>query len=105
MSWQRIFEVARERKLPIIVTDLAGREPMVVMPLEEYEKLSDHAPSILKELASLQEKPTVIPIKNEQPESVPFPSIPPNSDRGAIEDALSLEERFYLEPMDEESNI
>ena len=93
MSWQRIFEVARERKLPIIVTDLAGREPMVVMPLEEYERMG--------------EQPKTIPIKMEKEEQIPLPKespvVPPNP--GVIEDVLSLEERFYLEPMDEESNI
>lgn len=97
MSWQRIFEVARERKLPIIVTDLAGREPMVVMPLEEYEKRAEILP--------LPEKPTIIPIKISEQESVPPPISPQPMDMGSLDDALSVEERFYLEPMDEESNI
>lgn len=41
MSWQRIIEVARRQGMPVIVTDVAGREPMVLMPLDGYERLLD----------------------------------------------------------------
>ncbi|MDP3793730.1 MAG: hypothetical protein Q8R07_03175, partial [Candidatus Uhrbacteria bacterium] len=34
MSWQRILELARQRGLPVIVTDIGGREPMAILPLE-----------------------------------------------------------------------
>jgi nicotinamidase-related amidase len=34
MSLQRIIELARRQGMPVILTDVAGREPMVVLPLE-----------------------------------------------------------------------
>jgi hypothetical protein len=37
MSLQRIIELARRQGMPMIITDVAGREPMVVLPLEVYE--------------------------------------------------------------------
>ena len=43
MSWQRILELAREQGMPVIVTDLAGRDSMVVMPLERFEQLTHHS--------------------------------------------------------------
>lgn len=39
MSLQRIIELARRQGMPVILTDVAGREPMVVLPLEAYEKM------------------------------------------------------------------
>ncbi len=41
MSLQRIIELARRQGMPVILTDVAGREPMVVLPLEAYEKMLD----------------------------------------------------------------
>ncbi len=39
MSLQRVIELARRQGMPIVVTDVAGREPMVLLPLEIYEDL------------------------------------------------------------------
>lgn len=41
MSLQRIIELARRQGMPVILTDVAGREPMVVLPLEAYEAMLD----------------------------------------------------------------
>ena len=41
MSWQRIVELARRQKMPVIITDAAGLEPRVLLPLEKYEHLSE----------------------------------------------------------------
>jgi hypothetical protein len=46
MSFQRILESARRMGAPLIVTDAAGREPMVVMSLQTYERLSEVAPAL-----------------------------------------------------------
>ena len=40
MSMQRILETSRKLGLPVIVTDIAGREPMVVLPLEQFEAMA-----------------------------------------------------------------
>lgn len=44
MSLQRVIEIGRKQGIPVIVTDIAGREPMVLLPLDTYERLLD-APS------------------------------------------------------------
>ncbi len=98
MSWQRILEVARRQGTPIIVSDIAGREPMVILPFDEYERLIDQrsppitprarseeiaaniAEAFESELASVDAEE---PIKSKENEE------------------MSLEERFYLEPLDE----
>lgn len=41
MSFQRILELARRNGLPMVVTDVAGREPMVLLPLGEFERLTE----------------------------------------------------------------
>ncbi len=128
MSFQRIVELARQRGLPIIVTDIGARAPMVVLPLEEYERLADGAMSGRKIPISLgkSDAPTVsytnvqeaqesTPQKKEvmgeksQTESEPLASDLGGSvdveeflKAGSLaDDGLLLEERFYLEPLDE----
>jgi len=40
MSFQRIFDMVRRQGMPMVVTDSAGKEPVVVLPLEVYEALT-----------------------------------------------------------------
>ncbi|MCR4278734.1 MAG: hypothetical protein NUV81_02400 [bacterium] len=40
MSWTRILNTARRNGIPLIVTDSNGDEPMVVLPLEQFEAMS-----------------------------------------------------------------
>ncbi len=90
MSLLRIFESAKKLSLPLIVTDTDGRDPMVILPLEQFEALAhaQEAPSTAEkrpesaspQLHSLEE--IMPPLKNDE---------------------ISLEERFYLEPIDEQS--
>ena len=108
MSLQRVLETARRTGTPVIVTDVGGREPMVVMPLEQFEALtgetpSRHAPSqpplskeerverVLAEMASQRsaERANEAALKIESL-SVELPA-----------DDITLEERFYLEPVED----
>ena len=41
MSLQRVLELARRQGMPVVVTDVAGREPLVILPLDIYEGLID----------------------------------------------------------------
>ncbi len=56
MSLQRIIELARRQGMPVILTDVAGREPMVVLPLEAYEKMleGDKKASGIRDQVSVQ---------------------------------------------------
>lgn len=96
----------------MIVTDVAGREPMVVLPLEQFEALTgDASPSnkpspklkangddasvreleeIIAEQARARAEESVLQIQTLQAE------LPTDSD-------LTLEERFYLEPLEDKS--
>lgn len=58
MSWQRIMEVARKQGMPVIVTDVAGREPMVILPLEGYERLLGGFPIVKEEKPLYEAKNT-----------------------------------------------
>ena len=40
MSIQRVFESARKLGVPVIMTDPAGREPLVVLSLEQFEAMA-----------------------------------------------------------------
>ena len=40
MSLQHVLEVARKNGMPVIITDMSGREPMVIMPLEQFEAMA-----------------------------------------------------------------
>lgn len=90
MSLLRIFASAKKLGLPLIVTDTDGRDPMVILPLEQFEALA-HA----QEAPVLQEKRTeTVSLEMQSLEGV----MPPLKN-----DEISLEERFYLEPIDEQS--
>jgi hypothetical protein len=115
MSFQRILESARRMGTPLIVTDAAGREPMVVMSLQTYERLSEVAPVVKgsNPIAPTMTEPTVTefiqtPVAApSKPESAPvlqeIAIQVMESPEMAQDSEISMEERFYLEPSDEES--
>ena len=73
--------MARRQGMPLVVTDEAGKSPVVVLPLEVYEALIEgggSAPEIFK--------PTGIP--NSSPKNI----------------EISMEERFYIEPLEDQEN-
>lgn len=100
---------------PLIVTDAAGREPMVVMTLQTYERLGEAAPSLApKPVAKQMSEPTVTEFSSmpaqKAPDKVESPSLlreiaiqVMESPEMAQDSEISLEERFYLEPTDEET--
>ncbi len=103
MSLQRVIETARKTGLPVIVTDVAGREPMVILPLEQFESLADGVDKPMS-----QPEARVIPFSAPLAES----EAPPRKDQAAIhiekiaepsedDEEISLEERFYLEPVED----
>lgn len=114
MSWQRILESARRNGFPVIVTDIAGREPMVVMPFDAFEEMNEtyHASLEAWEEGEGIEYSDLEPVSEEvyappaPIEPVPPPSEPPMPTAESGEENvshLSMEERFYLEPVDDEA--
>lgn len=121
MSFQRILETARRMGSPLIVTDVAGREPMVVMTLQTYERLGERVSQSGERKAETtrqeSEEPTVTEFTSMP---TPAPSQPSakaesssllqeiaiqvmESPEMAQDSEISMEERFYLEPLDEET--
>lgn len=117
MSLQRIFESARKLGVPVVITDPAGRDPLVVLPLEQFEALSESGQGESSVAASSKPSPVK---EKERIESL-------LADRAAeiaqqrLEEAvggvqaaakipgenpeISLDERFYLEPVDDGSGL
>jgi len=128
MSWQRILESARRNGFPVIVTDIAGREPMVIMPFDAFEEMNEAYQVSLKawedegesvEYSDLEPDPEAafdapLPSYSEEGEvtvenredstqSVDEPSHEGRSQTSEDVSHLSMEDRFYLEPVDDES--
>ncbi len=97
MSIQHVFESARRLGLPVIVTDLGGRDPMVVLPLDQFEALASESP--VKSLAKLE--PQIEPRPTEAPNSLRADNLDAFSDVAVNQD-IPIDERFYLEPVDDE---
>ncbi|MCC6563489.1 hypothetical protein IT087_01200 [Candidatus Uhrbacteria bacterium] len=101
MSFQRMLEMVRRQGMPLMVTDPDGREPMVVLPLEVYEALveggSAPAARAVPKQAPVGE-PIMVPVRDGSAPQ-PKPQIMPE-----LLAELSMEERFYIEPLDESKN-
>ena len=110
MSMQRVLETARKLGLPVIVTDPAGREPFVLLPLDQFEamagesKVSAQGGSPPKADAPREHASDGESRKLKVDGGVQFiaPEIPLNVAKNNVED-IPLEDRFYLEPAGDET--
>jgi hypothetical protein len=118
MSLQRIFESARKLGVPVIMTDPAGREPMVVLTLEQFEAIAGTATETAKESVQTNGRRGRPPGRRSAEASKSDDSMPPAEDTASRTEAIepsfedypsqpeaeaeiSLDERFYLEPLDD----
>lgn len=123
MSLQRVFESARKLGLPVVVTDPAGREPMVVLSLEQFEAMAGSTENVSDEPRSTL--PPKAPKNNRKaPETLVEPTLTdlpgyengnksseqrsePVMDEIQVQNQqnpeISLDERFYLEPLEDGS--
>ncbi|MFA4954109.1 MAG: hypothetical protein WC641_02260 [Patescibacteria group bacterium] len=103
MSLQRVFESARKLGIPVIVTDPAGRDPMVVLPLEHFEAM---AGSAVEETTrqDQNDKPLVKSdvLPNQAMPAWESPEKMPEKLENMSE--MAPEERFYLEPVEDGTN-
>lgn len=102
MSFQRMLEMARRHGMPIVVTDPNGKEPMVVLPMEAYEALiggGSGSQVASRKLQVPMGEPIMVPVRDgSSPTPKPAEAEPENLAE------LSMEERFYMEPLDEPRN-
>ena len=85
---------------PGIVTDDQGREPLVVLPLGAYEASRSHQhvdTSPVRQAGSAKE-PSITESFQRDVQAALADFELPNEDKTA---EISLEERFYLEPLDD----
>lgn len=113
MSFQRVIETARKTGVPVIMTDVAGREPMVILSLEQFEAMagdsareSAAAPrkEVKKEKSELDRdvERALAELAAEKAEAR-LNEVAADVAAGNVEEALSIEERFYLEPVEDKS--
>jgi hypothetical protein len=117
MSLQRVFESARKLGVPVIMTDPAGREPMVVLTLEQFEAIAGTNEAVKEPVQTngrrgrpASRRPAESPkdedfiFQTDEPGSRPMPTEPLLEDfpsQAPTEAEISLDERFYLEPLDD----
>ncbi len=88
MSLQRVLETARKMGVPVIVTDSAGLDPIVILPLEQFEAMSRE--------------------KDDRRKTVDDSIIGNDfslSKASNSTDEIPIEDRFYLEPIDGNETI
>ncbi len=108
MSMQRVFESARKMGVPVIVTDSSGREPFVLLPLDQFEAMAGESPARRAPCLSADRSGAVpagrqVGRRNEDVGAQFIaPEIPLNVAKNHVED-ISLEDRFYLEPAGDET--
>lgn len=108
MSWQRVIETARKIGMPIIITDVVGRDPMVILPLEQFEAMAGDTAQPIPEPApgsKITHEPTSTRGEEQDQHLIP-PSSGFMRDLAPLPDNLSnteipLEEGFYLEPIED----
>ncbi|MDD5437956.1 MAG: hypothetical protein PHC70_02310 [Patescibacteria group bacterium] len=118
MSWPKILKTARRLGAPVIVTDQAGLDPMIILPLEAYEGLIGEdegakRPSRSKR-GEIDESIFEIPSEEGMPimnlDEMPQPSqkdekleaLKGQESEEGENPEISLEERFYFEPLEDE---
>jgi hypothetical protein len=117
MSFQRIFEMVKRQGMPLIITDGQGKKPLIVLPLDAYEALLDSKDAFLSTGETLGEnEPDVVPVQESAASQEVTGSAPVldvaseqapafSRERGSEKDLiseLSVEERFYIEPINNE---
>lgn len=128
MSLQRVLETGRKIGMPVIITDLSGRDPMVILPLEQFEAMAGTAQkgtSVTKKAPV--ELPRRVPPSSDSAFSLTdsaeqaFADMTAERAKARVEEAatqleavvakspenpdFSLEERFYLEPVEDKGEV
>lgn len=112
MSLQRVLETARKTGMPVIMTDLGGREPMVILPLEQFEAMAGVPATPVSRPKPSIPRPPVDDVVDQALADMAAErlltrmeeaavQLEPEPQKGAETPDFSLEERFYLEPEDD----
>ncbi len=123
MSWKRIFKTARRLGTPVIVADEDGNEPVVVLPLDAYEKMSGSAPEAKRHKVRDEEDDELTAdrmasIFESAMESLEEENLSKESQKNqntgmdgvlesevpgsVLEAEMPLEDKYYFEPLEDE---
>ncbi|MFH1077851.1 MAG: hypothetical protein V1745_01035 [Patescibacteria group bacterium] len=125
MSLQRVLETARKTGTPVILTDMAGREPMVILPLEQFEAMAGIAtetskPAHRSPVASQESRPSTkkhdLEVVDEAFADLAAERLKSHVEQVAVQiesmaerrsekAEIPLEERFYLEPEEDKGAV
>ena len=107
MEWQRIIDLVKKTGERCVVIDPDHDEPVVVMPLSEYEFLAENAEEEIVDYEDLCDF-----AEDLVPEGIPFEPLEntwetpePLENKQYIEsetDDLVTEEQWYIEPISDE---
>ncbi len=98
----------------MVVTDPGGKEPMVVLPLEVYEALVEGmvaTPTVAAPSPRAEARePIMVPVRDgsearetQAPSERISAQTKPESEPDLLAE-LSIEERFYIEPLEDQRN-
>jgi hypothetical protein len=128
MSWQRIFKAARRMNAPVVLADQGGTDPLVILPLAQYERLLDQSESNISLDMPSSRRASPDGRVESVFEDIPLDDLLPaafksdflakdkqkKSENQAGDESLgqddvpsqgteiSLDERFYFEPLEDE---
>jgi hypothetical protein len=126
MSLHHVLDTARKLGIPVVITTQTGEAAQVVMPFDDFAAMVNiSSPSGAKSRAARSARtpaPTTIPIRQEDRDDIAnamaeldinhfqeeeSPAIPPpiESSKDSLMDEGFLEEKFYLEPLDDEESL
>jgi len=122
MSWQSVFKTARRLGAPVIVTDQAGEDPLIILPLDIYDELVGQAEVVkpIRKPSRRSAEPDEraesifeIPFEDESPivrskdlaetrQKEPMEPVEETEAKEGENQGISLDERFYFEPLEDE---
>ncbi|MFA6099908.1 MAG: hypothetical protein WC750_03450 [Patescibacteria group bacterium] len=118
MSWSQVFKTARRLGAPVIVTDQAGQDPLIILPLETYDGLVGQGSPAQRQPRTRGAEPdeSIFEFQSEEVSSTDnSKNLAKESQKVQNEveidgqesevdgsQEISLDERFYFEPLEDE---
>jgi hypothetical protein len=123
MPLQHVLETARKLGIPVVITDEAGDAAQVVMPFDDFAAMVNAtSPTSPKTRKAPPSEPRTIPIRDEREDEIDLAleelqfqgireeplvrenpvKVPPAE---TPKDGEFLEDKFYLEPLNDEESL
>ena len=104
MSFSNVLQNAKKYGFPLVITDAEGRDPYVLLPFDQFDAMMSSTP--LREAVIPRVIEDVIEDEMETQRNTKIQSTAESLEKRSTElensAVLSEEEKFYLEPIDDE---